>query len=48
MRDNQKTIDDLEKEYIGISKVIFPLNLWKASKNSSDDVENKLLLMKKT
>jgi len=48
MRDNQKTIDDLEKEYIGISKVLFPLNLWKASKNSSDDVENKLLLMKKT
>ena len=48
MRDNQKTIDDLEKEYIGISKVLFPLNLWKAPKNSADDVENKLLLMKKT
>jgi hypothetical protein len=48
MRDNQRTIDGLEKEYSGISKVLFPLQLWKASKNSTDDVENKLLLMKKT
>ena len=48
MRDNQKTIDNLEKTYSGISKVLFPLQLWKALKNSSDDVQNKLLLMKKT
>ena len=48
MRDNQKTIDGLEKEYSGISKVLFPLQLWRASKNSADDVQNKLLLMKKT
>ena len=48
MRDNQKTIDGLEKEYSGISKVLFPLQLWRAPKNSLDDVQNKLLLMKKT
>ena len=48
MRDNQRTIDGLEEEYSGISKVLFPLQLWRASKNSADDVQNKLLLMKKT
>ena len=48
MRDNQITIDGLEKEYTGINKVLFPLQLWRAPKNSADDVENKLLLMKKT
>ena len=48
MRDNQKTIDGLEKEYTGINKILFPLQLWRAPKNSADDVENKLLLMKKT
>ena len=48
MRDNQKTIDNLEKTYSGINKVLFPLQLWRAPKNSADDVENKLLLMKKT
>ena len=48
MRDNQVTIDGLEKEYTGINKVLFPLQLWRAPKNSADDVENKLLLMKKT
>ncbi len=48
MRDNQRTIDGLETTYSGISKVLFPLQLWRASKNSADDVQNKLLLMKKT
>ena len=48
MRDNQATIDGLEKEYTGINKVLFPLQLWRAPKNSADDVQNKLLLMKKT
>ena len=48
MRDNQKTIDGLEKEYTGINKILFPLQLWRAPKNSADDVQNKLLLMKKT
>ena len=48
MRDNQVTIDGLEKEYTGINKVLFPLQFWRAPKNSADDVENKLLLMKKT
>jgi hypothetical protein len=48
MRDNHKTIDGLETTYSGISKVLFPLHLWRASKNSVDDVQNKLLLMKKT
>ena len=48
MRDNQRTIDGLETTYSGISKVLFPLQLWRAPKNSADDVQNKLLLMKKT
>jgi hypothetical protein len=48
MRTNQITIDGLEEEYSGISKVLFPLQSWRALKNSADDVQNKLLLMKKT
>jgi hypothetical protein len=48
MRDNQRTIDGLETTYSGINKILFPLQLWRATKNSVDDVENKLLLMKKT
>jgi len=48
MRTNQITIDELEEEYSGIGGVLFPLQLWRAPKNSADDVQNKLLLMKKT
>ena len=48
MRTNQATIVGLENSYPGINKVLFPLHLWRAPKNSADDVENKLLLMKKT
>ena len=48
MRTNQITINVLEEKYPGIGRVLFPLHLWRASKNSADDVENKLLLMKKT
>ena len=48
MRTNQITIDELEEEYSGIGRVLFPLQFWRATKNSADDVENKLLLMKKT
>ena len=48
MRTNQITINVLEEKYSGINKILFPLQLWRAPKNSSDDVENKLLLMKKT
>jgi len=48
INDNIVTIFALEVEYPGINKILFPLHLWRAPKNSSDDVENKLLLMKKT
>ena len=48
MRTNQATVVGLEEEYSGIGRVLFPLQLWRASKNSADDVQNKLLLMKKT
>ena len=48
MRDNQATIDGLENTYPGINKVLFPLHLWRAPKNSADDVENKLLFLKRS
>ncbi len=45
-RDNQITINDLELEYNGISKKLFPLQLWKPTKDSFEDVQKKLLLLK--
>jgi hypothetical protein len=44
--DNQRTIDVLEREYVGISKKLFPLQLWKPIKDSYEDVQKKLLLLK--
>jgi hypothetical protein len=46
IQDNQRTINDLELEYNGISKKIFPLQLWKPTRDSYEDVQKKLLLLK--
>ena len=48
IRDNSVTIQDLQVDYPGINKVLFPLQLWKPPLNSSDDIEKKLSLLKKT
>ena len=45
-RDNQRTINDLELEYNGISKKLFPLQLWKPTKDTAEDVQKKLLFLK--
>ena len=45
-RDNQRTINDLELEYNGISKKLFPLQLWKPTKDTVEDVQKKLLFLK--
>ena len=45
-KDNQITIYDLELEYKDISKKLFPLQLWKPIKDSYEDVQKKLLLLK--
>lgn len=45
-KDNQITINILEREYNGISKKLFPLQLWKPIKDSTEDVQKKLLLLK--
>ena len=45
-RDNQITIYDLELEYKDISKKLFPLQLWKPTRDSYEDVQKKLLLLK--
>ena len=46
-RDNQITIYDLELEYKDISKKLFPLQLWKPIRDSYEDVQKKLLLLKR-
>ena len=45
-KDNQITIYDLELEYKDISKKLFPLQLWKPIRDSYEDVQKKLLLLK--
>ena len=45
-RDNQRTMRRLEKGYPGISKLLFPLQLWIPSKDSSESLQKKLLLLK--
>jgi hypothetical protein len=45
-RLNSATISDLQINYPNITQVLFPLQLWKPPKNSLDDLENKLLLLK--
>ena len=44
--DNQSTMRRLEKEYPGISKLLFPLQLWIPPKDSPEDLQKKLLLLK--
>ena len=48
IRENQKTIDLLEKDYPGISSKLFPLQLWKPTIGTFDDIQKKLSLLKKT
>ena len=38
----------LEKDYPGISNVLFPLQHWKPPKDSVDDLQKKLSLLRKT
>ena len=46
-QENTKTIRGLETELPGISKTLFPLQLWTPPKDSIEDVENKLRRLKK-
>jgi|TARA_Y100001963_G_scaffold153206_1_gene239540 hypothetical protein len=48
IRENQITIDLLEKDYPGISSKLFPLQLWKPTIGTFDDIQKKLSLLKKT
>ena len=45
-RNNQRTMKWLEKGYPGISKLLFPLQLWIPSKDSSESLQKKLSLLK--
>lgn len=46
-RLNEVTLKSLEQQYKGIRKTIFPLQLWKPSQDSIDDLKNKLKRLKK-
>tara|TARA_B100000073_G_scaffold342883_1_gene346705 strand:+ start:548 stop:1159 length:612 start_codon:yes stop_codon:yes gene_type:complete len=46
VRENQQTIERLENEYKGISRILSPLSLFKPQKNSFDDIEKKISLLK--
>jgi len=46
-QENTKTIRGLETELPGISRTLFPLQLWTPPKDSIEDVENKLRRLKK-
>ena len=48
IRENQRTIDGLSVGYTNINQAVFPLQLWKPPKDSSDDLQKKLSLLKKT
>jgi len=47
-RDNQVTLNFLEKQFKGISKQISPLQLFRPKKNSGEDTRKKLSLLRKT
>jgi len=47
-RDNSVTLRDVQSEFPNIIKTVFPLQLWIPPKNSPDDVQKKLSLLKKT
>ena len=44
-RDNSATLRGLQSTYPGITKTVFPLQLWIPPKNSPDDLEKKLSLL---
>ena len=44
--ENWLTMNYVNRDFSGISKLIFPLQFWRPSKNSSDDLQKKLLLLK--
>ena len=44
---NNNTIDNTERNYPGFKQKVFPLQFWKPSKGSIDDIENKLSRLKK-
>ena len=46
-RDNQRTMNNINSDFVGIIRKLFPLQLWKPKKNSPTDLQNKLLLLKK-
>ena len=46
IRDNGRTMRGQEKEYSGISRLLFPLQLWIPPKNSPESLEKKLSLLK--
>ena len=46
-QENTKTIRGLETELPGISRTLFPLQLWTPPRNSTEDLENKLRRLKK-
>lgn len=46
-QENTKTIRGLETELPGISRTLFPLQLWTPPKDSTEDLENKLRRLKK-
>ena len=46
IRDNQSTMRRLEKGYPGISRILFPLQLWIPPKDSPEDLQKKLSLLK--
>ena len=47
-RDNSATLRDVQSNYPSIVQSVFPLQLWIPPKNSPDDVQKKLSLLKKT
>ena len=46
IRDNGATMIGQEKDYPGISRLLFPLQLWIPPKNSPESLEKKLSLLK--
>ncbi len=46
IRDNRRTMRGQEAEYPGISRLLFPLQLWIPPKNSLESLEKKLSLLK--
>jgi len=47
-RDNSATLRSIQSNYPSITKTVFPLQLWIPPKNSPDDLQKKLSLLKKT